>query len=222
MDFEDFLPLFISESKDNLTTFEDNLVKLTPDADEELVNTLFRAIHSIKGGAGMFKAPRLIEVAHTTETTLDKIRNGQLTPNNDLIDIFFQSKDIIEIHLNNLENGNDEPVAGESELLVALSQFSDNPKVAPSNKPSSPSTQPLSNRLIIDIDQDAFMMGFRLEPLLQDVKNNHEISSLDIDYIGPEFDNLNPVECHTTVSMVLSPPMNEEQLEELLSFSGRS
>ena len=47
-------------------------------ADSETVNAVFRAVHSIKGGAGAFKLDRLVRFAHTFETTLDLIRSGQL------------------------------------------------------------------------------------------------------------------------------------------------
>ena len=49
-------------------------------ADSETVNAVFRAVHSIKGGAGAFKLDRLVRFAHVFETTLDKIRSEQLAP----------------------------------------------------------------------------------------------------------------------------------------------
>ena len=50
------------------------------EADAETVNAVFRAVHSIKGGAGAFKLERLVRFAHAFETTLDLIRSEQAAP----------------------------------------------------------------------------------------------------------------------------------------------
>ena len=77
MDLSDFLPAFISESEDNLQIFEDSLVEMSNGSrDDELINTSFRAIHSIKGGAGMFDAQPLVDLVHIAESVLDLARKG--------------------------------------------------------------------------------------------------------------------------------------------------
>ena len=58
------------------------------DADDEQVNSVFRAVHSIKGGAAAFGFEDLVRFSHTFETTLDEVRNGRLEATRDIMDVF--------------------------------------------------------------------------------------------------------------------------------------
>ncbi len=70
---------FFQECEEQLGELETGLQAMEDgSADNETVNAVFRAVHSIKGGAGAFKLDRLVKFAHVFETTLDRIRNGQL------------------------------------------------------------------------------------------------------------------------------------------------
>jgi two-component system, chemotaxis family, sensor kinase CheA len=64
-------------------------------ADSETVNAVFRAVHSIKGGAGAFKLDRLVRFAHTFETSLDLIRSGQLAPSQTAVRTMLRSADLL-------------------------------------------------------------------------------------------------------------------------------
>ena len=64
-------------------------------ADSETVNAVFRAVHSIKGGAGAFKLDRLVRFAHTFETSLDLIRGGQLAPSPLVMRTMLRSADLL-------------------------------------------------------------------------------------------------------------------------------
>ena len=64
-------------------------------ADSETVNAVFRAVHSIKGGAGAFKLDRLVRFAHTFETSLDLIRSGQLAPSQTVVRTMLRSADLL-------------------------------------------------------------------------------------------------------------------------------
>ena len=68
---------FFQECEEQLGELETGLLAMEDgSADDETVNAVFRAVHSIKGGAGAFKLDRLVKFAHVFETTLDRIRNG--------------------------------------------------------------------------------------------------------------------------------------------------
>ncbi len=64
-------------------------------ADSETVNAVFRAVHSIKGGAGAFKLDRLVRFAHTFETSLDLIRADQLAPSPTVMRTMLRSADLL-------------------------------------------------------------------------------------------------------------------------------
>jgi two-component system chemotaxis sensor kinase CheA len=70
---------FFQECEEQLGELETGLQAMADgSADNETVNAVFRAVHSIKGGTGAFKLDRLVKFAHVFETTLDRIRNGEL------------------------------------------------------------------------------------------------------------------------------------------------
>ncbi len=70
---------FFQECEEQLTELEDGLLAIErEEGDLETINAVFRAVHSIKGGAGAFGLDDLVRFAHTFETTLDGMRSGKL------------------------------------------------------------------------------------------------------------------------------------------------
>ena len=72
---------FFQECEEQLAELETGLLAIeSGETDEDTVNAVFRAVHSIKGGAGAFGLEDLVRFAHTFETTLDLVRSGQIQP----------------------------------------------------------------------------------------------------------------------------------------------
>jgi len=87
---------FFQECEEQLGELETGLLSmLEGDTDTETVNAVFRAVHSIKGGAGAFKLDRLVRFAHGFETTLDKIRNETLAPAPALMKVMLRAADVL-------------------------------------------------------------------------------------------------------------------------------
>ena len=81
---DDLLKEFVNESREHLATIEADLLVIEEqgtDIDEDLVNKVFRAAHSIKGGSGFFGLDNVKELAHKAETVLDMLRSRKMTPN---------------------------------------------------------------------------------------------------------------------------------------------
>src|SRR4029079_18481765 len=71
---------FFQEAEELLAELESGLLALQDgDTDPETVNAIFRAVHSIKGGAGMFALARLVDFAHVFETVLDNLRSKRIS-----------------------------------------------------------------------------------------------------------------------------------------------
>ena len=91
---EDMVYMFHAESLELLENMEDSLINIQDNGvDKESINAIFRAAHSIKGGAGMFDFSILIEFSHIVENLLDKIRNNDIEINNNIITILLKVKD---------------------------------------------------------------------------------------------------------------------------------
>src|ERR1700752_5466570 len=87
---------FFQECEEQLAELETGLLAVqNGDTDPETVNAVFRAVHSIKGGAGAFKLDRLVRFAHKFETSLDLIRGGRLTPSGALLKTMLRSADVL-------------------------------------------------------------------------------------------------------------------------------
>ena len=87
---------FFQECEEQLAELEIGLVAMDEgDANPETVNGVFRAVHSIKGGAGAFKLDRLVRFAHTFETALDLIRSEQLAPSTAVLKTMLRSADVL-------------------------------------------------------------------------------------------------------------------------------
>jgi two-component system chemotaxis sensor kinase CheA len=72
---------FFQECEEQLAELESGLLAMEAgEADAEVVNAVFRAVHSVKGGAGAFALDALVRFAHVFETALDKVRTGALAP----------------------------------------------------------------------------------------------------------------------------------------------
>ena len=85
---EDLLQDFLQEAHDLLSDVDNKLVELEkmPD-DHGLLNDIFRGFHTVKGGAGFLNASELVTLCHLTENLFDRLRNGELELNPELMDV---------------------------------------------------------------------------------------------------------------------------------------
>ncbi len=63
--------------------------------DEDLLNAIFRAFHTIKGGAGFMKLTPMVEICHRAEDAFDRLRNGKINVDAELVDVIFQVLDVL-------------------------------------------------------------------------------------------------------------------------------
>lgn len=101
LDLSQFYDTFFDEADELLVQMEQLLLQLDVDApDTEALNAIFRAAHSIKGGAATFGCfPRLAETTHLLENLLDEIRRGELRLRTDMVDVFLEAKDVLKSQL---------------------------------------------------------------------------------------------------------------------------
>ncbi|MBV6273152.1 chemotaxis protein CheA [Alcaligenaceae bacterium CGII-47] len=97
VDLSEFFDTFFDEADELLNDMEQLLLGLDIDnPNQEDLSGIFRAAHSIKGGAGTFGCfERLAETTHILENLLDLIRRGEMPLHKDMIDIFLETKDVL-------------------------------------------------------------------------------------------------------------------------------
>lgn len=96
MQLDESLQIYIIESRDLLQQMEEALLTLEQNPeDEEKINAIFRAAHTIKGSAGLFGLDFIISFTHVAESVLDKVRNGQVPVTEEIVALFLEVGDFI-------------------------------------------------------------------------------------------------------------------------------
>ena len=115
---------FFQECEELLGDLEMGLLALDAgDGDSETVNAVFRAVHSVKGGAGAFGLESLVRFAHVFETTLDGVRNGKVEAEPALLRVMLRAADRLADHVTAAKAGEDLGSEGDVELIQALESF---------------------------------------------------------------------------------------------------
>lgn len=97
MDMNQYLSMFIDESKEHLQTMNDSMLALeqTPD-DISIVQTMFRSAHTLKGMSATMGFEDIASLTHEMENVLDLVRNGQLAMNEHIVETMFRCLDLLE------------------------------------------------------------------------------------------------------------------------------
>ncbi|HDB9919724.1 TPA: chemotaxis protein CheA [Escherichia coli] len=124
IDISDFYQTFFDEADELLADMEQHLLVLQPEApDAEQLNAIFRAAHSIKGGAGTFGFSVLQETTHLMENLLDEARRGEMQLNTDIINLFLETKDIMQEQLDAYKQSQEPDAASFDYICQALRQL---------------------------------------------------------------------------------------------------
>ena len=109
-DLDDFKATYFDECSELLTELEEQFAAIEAgERDSDRLNAVFRAIHSIKGGAGAFGFSALVGFAHAYETLLDYVRDGRVELTDDVVTLCIRANDIVADYVNAAQTGEDLP-----------------------------------------------------------------------------------------------------------------
>jgi two-component system chemotaxis sensor kinase CheA len=103
VDLSQFIPSFLEESFEGLELMESSLLDLEQ-GDDETINSIFRAAHSIKGGAGTFGFNNVTEFTHLVETLLDEMRDGRRNIQQDDVELLLDSVDCMRLLIESIRD----------------------------------------------------------------------------------------------------------------------
>jgi two-component system chemotaxis sensor kinase CheA len=150
---------FFQECEEQLGELETGLLTMEEgSADNEVVNAVFRAVHSIKGGAGAFKLHALVRFAHCFETTLDSIRNAVLMPTPTIMKSMLRASDVLADLVREARGDGQVDETRTAELAAELSAYVDQ-AAGPADEPG--------------VDPEAFA-DFGFQPLLLSLDSDEE------------------------------------------------
>ncbi len=220
--------VFLEEAAELLEQLEESLLELEASPDDmEIIGTVFRALHTIKGSGAMFGFDRVSSFTHEVETVFDQVRSGEMEASRELIDLTLSARDIIRGILN-FEVGGDEVAEEEAERVVSalkrLSKSQDsNSEQAdiskdPDNKTDDGGPQLVTWRIRFRPAADIFSTGTDPSLLLDDL---NELGDMDVVALTddiPGLTDLDPEKIYLGWDILLTTDKGEEALRDVFIF----
>ena len=118
---QEMMELFVQESSEHIQTLETDLISLESNpADDSLLNSIFRSVHSIKGAAGFFGFDPIVKLAHVMESVMSLLRDGQIHADPDMVTLLISTSDKLRLMLSEPEAAAAIPCDDEAAGLQAV------------------------------------------------------------------------------------------------------
>jgi len=236
IDLKRFNQVFFEECAEHLAEVEQILISLGDrQPDHEELNAIFRAAHSIKGGAGIFGFDDMTVVTHVMESLLDRLRKNEMPFSAAMIDLFLEAGDVISMQLAGHREGTEvrqsaiDEVRGKLEQMVGAGSPGDVARCE--HAPAEPLAQPFpgiaqsglprSYQLVFTPEPDIFRRGIRLESIFGELSELAEPGTFTCRALFPELpemEGFDPETCLTQWHFALTTRATEEQMLEAFMF----
>ncbi len=155
MDMNQYLDIFIEESKEHLQSLNECLLKMEMDLEDvSLVNEIFRVAHTLKGMSGTMGFTRMARLTHDMENVLSVLRSGEIKVQPHHIDILFECLDALESYTTMVEETQSEGLEENIGLINKLKKIigEDSPKEEQISQPATDILQGASNLYLNEYD----------------------------------------------------------------------
>jgi len=140
---DDLLNEFLTETNESLEVVDVELVKLEQDPNnKDVLDNIFRLVHTIKGTCGFLGLPRLEAVAHASENVLGRFRDGDMEVTREAVSVVLESLDRIKEILAVLEETEQEPEGDDSELIARLDSILERAEAGEGAAPAAEADSP--------------------------------------------------------------------------------
>lgn len=227
--------VYVQEALELLDELESSLMELEESPDDmEVINKVFRAMHTIKGSGAMFGFDNIASFTHDVETVYDKIRNEEFGVTQNIIDITLKSCDHIKVMLGDLEYGLEvvevKNLVDEFRQIAAGTEVTASP--APIEEPSKSQTivEEISQKSpeVVDAQvvyrikfaphESVFMMGFDPLPLFEELKSLGETWITPFTSKIPLFSEFNPENFYLFWEILLTSDKSEDDIKDVFIF----
>ncbi len=134
---------FLMETKEGLEAMDNDIVTLEKEPEEkEIIDNIFRTMHTIKGTCGFLGLSRLERVAHVGEDLFDKIREGAMSATPEVVSLILKAVDQIKYILDYIEENETEPEGDDDELIAKLRACVDSGGVEAAAAPATEEAKP--------------------------------------------------------------------------------
>lgn len=221
MDLQRFHATFFEESREGLDAMEAGLLALeSGQQDAEIINSVFRAAHSIKGGAGTFGFDAIAGLTHVLETLLDELRAGKRALEGHAVDAMLSSVDVLRALLREAEHGQAADPAAVAAVKARLEAVLSGQAAA-----SAPSAAAAK----VDDTPEAWQIGFTPAPSLFMSGNDPLRIIRELEHLGslqvaarmerlPAFAQLDPLEAHLAWDLGLVGKVPRSKIEDTFAW----
>lgn len=243
IDMSQFHQVFFEECFEGLDAMESGLLNLdTGDIDAEVINTIFRGAHSIKGGSGTFGFQDVADFTHVMETLLDEMRDGRRKVTQPAIDVLLGSVDCLRTMLTLIQEGEsiDQAKVGnyKTALEVQLNGVGDVPASEPETQQSVATaietiTEAIAASVAASDDYEMPEQGWKIAfcPYLDLLKTGNDpvrmfrelaelgdysvsVNTRDV----PGFFELDPEDCNLSWTLKIKGDISLEEINEVFSW----
>ena len=220
MDLQRFHATFFEESREGLDAMEAGLLALeSGQQDPEIINSVFRAAHSIKGGAGTFGFDAIAALTHVLETLLDELRAGKRALEPAAVDAMLSSVDVLRALLREAEHGQPADPQAVAAVKARLEA------VLSGQAPSA--AAPVAAK--VDDTPEAWQIGFVPAPSLFMSGNDPLRIIRELEHLGslqvaarldrlPGFNQLDPLEAHLAWDLGLVGKVPRSKIEDTFAW----
>lgn len=227
----DELRLFLEDTEEQLTFMENALVEMQENGvNEEDIGAIFRAMHTIKGTAGMFGFDEVVAFTHVAENLLSEVRSGTVKMSEDMIDLFLLTKDNTEALINTAVEEQDlsQDLKEKTDTLLArLKQLtpsdSDDVQVVQEQTPAQSTTTDVQDEVTWHIEvllnEDFFTSGMDILNIISCLRDMGEMESqvLLVDKI-PSLESYEPIKTYIGFEIILKTDESKDTIEEVFEF----
>ncbi len=222
MDLQRFHATFFEESREGLDAMEAGLLTLeSGQQDPEVINSVFRAAHSIKGGAGTFGFDTIAGVTHVLETLLDELRAGKRALEADAVDAMLASVDVLRALLREAEHGqaaDPAAVAAIKARLEAILSGQAAPSAAAAAAAAPAKAEPEAWEIAFVPSPSLFMSGNDPLRIIRELEHMGPLQvAARLDRL-PGFSQLDPLEAHLAWDLGLVGRIPRSQIEDTFAW----
>jgi two-component system chemotaxis sensor kinase CheA len=213
MSSSDPAEVFRQEAQDLLEQIEQGLLDLSSrPGDKELVDSVFRGLHTLKGSGAMFGFDALAAFTHHCETAFDRVRKGEVAATPALVSAVLAAQD----HMRALAEGREAPTSVGDALLADLQRAVDASDGA--EPPQAPAPAQTTYIIRFSLPADALINGTRPLPLLDELRALGDCTVRAITENVPVLEALNPSECHLAWEVALTTSEPKSAIEDVFIF----
>ncbi len=224
IDLSQFKQTFIEESLEGLDVMESSLLNLGEGtANLDVINNIFRAAHSIKGGSGTFGFNDIAQFTHVLETLLDQMRSGERPVTQHAVELLLASVDCLRMMIDSIQDNssyNTEHVASVKSQLERLLADDGQPEPAADKSANAPSVAASSSGWLIKFSPHVDMLRTGNDPVLM----FRELSNLGAVEIKADcselldFNDLNPEDSYLRWEIKLDGDVTERAIREVFAW----